>query len=122
MCCKRRSKVTLLTCLVNDPDLSVTSLTKKSEEDISNVSDGAISKLSTVAPPPSQNWFMKIFNIKPASRVFALSVSKPRAKKEILKILREWKKYGMEKIRFDRQSNVLRARVGERNCKHSPHM
>lgn len=74
---------------------------------------------SPTSPPPSQNWFMKIFNIKPASKVIALNVSKSRARKEILKILREWKKYGMENVRFDKRSNVIRGRVGELNCKSS---
>jgi dissimilatory sulfite reductase (desulfoviridin) alpha/beta subunit len=65
---------------------------------------------------PSQNWFAKILHLKPATKVLALNVSNVRARKEVAKILREWKKYGIEGVRVDKQRNTVSARVGELNC------
>ncbi|KAK2800382.1 hypothetical protein FQN51_006108 [Onygenales sp. PD_10] len=65
--------------------------------------------------PSSQNWFARFFHLKPASKTLAFSVSKTRARKEIVKILQEWKKYGMEDIKFDKETNIVTGRVAEIN-------
>ena len=66
-----------------------------------------------------KNWLTKLLRIKPAFKVLALSVSKARARKEVVKILREWKKYGLEEVRVDKKANIVRAKVGELNCRSS---
>ncbi|WEW56734.1 serine/threonine-protein kinase gin4 [Emydomyces testavorans] len=105
---------------INDPGFSISSLASKGESNNSDPEVRIASNQSDKAelpifPAPSQNWFMRIFNIKPASKVIALNASKSRARKEVLKILREWKKYGMEDIHFDKQNSVIRGKVGELN-------
>lgn len=70
----------------------------------------------TAARQSGKNWLSKLLRIKPASKVMALNVSKARARKEVVKILREWKKYGMEDVRVDKKANIVRAKVGELNC------
>lgn len=65
----------------------------------------------------SQNWFARVFQIKPASKVFALDTSKVKGRKEVFKILCEWEKYGMEEVYMDKANNIVHARVGEVNCK-----
>lgn len=64
-----------------------------------------------------QNWFARFFHIKPAAKTLAFQVSKVRARKEVVKTLYEWKKYGMEDVHFDKESNIVRGRVAEVNCK-----
>ncbi|GIJ90207.1 hypothetical protein Asppvi_009160 [Aspergillus pseudoviridinutans] len=64
----------------------------------------------------SQNWFARVFQIKPASRVVALNTSKLKGRKDVLKLLREWKQFGMEEAHLDKGNGVIRARVGEVNC------
>ncbi len=69
----------------------------------------------------NQNWFAKIFHIKPASRVICLCVSKAKARREIVKILREWRKYGLRDVVRERSDagDLIRARVDSMNCKRT---
>nr|KMM66857.1 BR serine/threonine-protein kinase 1 [Coccidioides posadasii RMSCC 3488] len=101
-------------------NISVTSLDNKDESDIFGTNDHFLSNTQNEAgspthPASSQNWFMKFFRIKAASKVIALNAPKARARKEVIKILREWKRYGIEGIRVDKQNSVIRGRVGELN-------
>lgn len=68
----------------------------------------------------NQNWFARVFQIKPASRVIALNTSKIKGRKEIYKMLREWKEYGMENIYMDKSNSVVHGRVSEVNRKCLP--
>jgi hypothetical protein len=65
----------------------------------------------------SQNWFARVFQIKPASRVIALNTSKVKGRKEVYKMLREWKEYGMENVYMDKSNSVVHGQVSEVNCK-----
>jgi hypothetical protein len=65
----------------------------------------------------NQNWFARVFQIKPASRVIALNTSKMKGRKELYKMLREWKKYGMENVYMDKSNSVVHGRVSEANRK-----
>lgn len=65
----------------------------------------------------SHNWFARVFQIKPATRVVALNTSKLKGRKDVLKLLREWKQFGMEEAYLDKANGVIRAKVGEVNCK-----
>lgn len=67
----------------------------------------------------NQNWFARFFHIKPASKTLAFKVSKLRAIKEVVKILHEWNKYGMEDVYLDRANSIVTGRVAELNCKSS---
>ncbi|KAJ5092583.1 hypothetical protein NUU61_007453 [Penicillium alfredii] len=63
----------------------------------------------------NQNWFARVFQIKPATRVIALNTSKVKGRKEVYKLLREWREYGMENVYLDKTNSVVHGRVGERN-------
>lgn len=65
----------------------------------------------------NQNWFARVFQIKPASRVIALNTTKVKGRKEIYRLLREWKEYGMENVYMDKTSSAVHGRVSEVNCK-----
>lgn len=69
----------------------------------------------------SQNWFAKFFHIKPASRVICLQVGKHKARKELVKILKEWRKYGIKDVVSERRTggDVVRGRVDMSNCESS---
>lgn len=64
----------------------------------------------------NQNWFARVFQIKPASRVIALNTSKVKGRKEIYKLLREWKDYGMENVYMDKSNSIVHGQVSEVNC------
>ena len=66
----------------------------------------------------NQNWFAKFFHISPASRVICLTIGKARAKKELVKILKDWRKYGLRDVVSERRggTDVVRGRVDASNC------
>ncbi|KAI9044923.1 serine/threonine-protein kinase [Aspergillus affinis] len=68
-------------------------------------------------PARSQNWFARVFQFKPATRVIALNTSKIKGRKEVYKILREWewKQYGLVDVCMDKSNNVIHGRVDEVN-------
>ncbi|RAK74769.1 serine/threonine-protein kinase [Aspergillus fijiensis CBS 313.89] len=66
-------------------------------------------------PGRSQNWFARVFHFKPATRVVALNTSTTKARKDVHRILRDWKKYGMQDVHLDRDRRVIYATVGEAN-------
>ncbi|KAJ5305753.1 hypothetical protein N7508_004768 [Penicillium antarcticum] len=63
----------------------------------------------------NQNWFARVFQIKPASRVIALNCSKQKGRRELYKLLREWRDYGMEDVWLDKANSVVHGRVSEAN-------
>lgn len=65
--------------------------------------------------PQHQNWLMKFLRIKPAVTVLAFQVNRIRARKEIVLVLREWRKYGMRDIVVDKAAGRVWARVGVKN-------
>jgi hypothetical protein len=62
-----------------------------------------------------RNWFMKFLNVKPASRVICFNISPVATRKEIIKVWRDWIKYGLIIVEDDRKCLVMRARVGSPN-------
>ncbi|RMZ83737.1 hypothetical protein DV738_g913, partial [Chaetothyriales sp. CBS 135597] len=68
----------------------------------------------------SQNWFAKMFHIKPAMRIMCLSISKTRARKEVVKVLKNWHKYGLRDVGFEKCAgcDVVRGRVDACNYLH----
>jgi serine/threonine protein kinase len=65
----------------------------------------------------NQNWFAKFFHIKPATRVIVLQIGKAKARKELVKILKAWRKYGLRDIVSERRvgGDVVRGRVDAEN-------
>ncbi|KAI4183331.1 MAG: hypothetical protein LQ346_006368 [Caloplaca aetnensis] len=68
--------------------------------------------------PQHQNWLMKFLRIKPAVTVIPFQVSRIRARKEVVAVLREWRRYGMRDIVVDKEKGRVWARVGVKNSLH----
>lgn len=66
---------------------------------------------------PQQNWLARLFHVKPATKYICFSVSKRRARQEIVSLLKEWRKYGAKDIVVDKERNIVFGRVGPKNCK-----
>ncbi|KAK7528532.1 uncharacterized protein IWZ02DRAFT_486572 [Phyllosticta citriasiana] len=62
-----------------------------------------------------QNWLARFLHIKPASKVLCFQVGRGRVRQEIVRLLRDWRKYGIRDIVFDRATNVVQARVDKDN-------
>ncbi|CAG8009178.1 unnamed protein product [Penicillium olsonii] len=63
----------------------------------------------------NQNWFARVFQIKPATQVIPLSISKAKGRKELYRLLREWQDFGMEDVYLDKTNSIVHGRVGEAN-------
>ncbi|KAK5278600.1 serine/threonine-protein kinase gin4 [Exophiala xenobiotica] len=79
--------------------------------------DAAIAAAALGPIEINQNWFAKFFHIKPATRVICLQISKGKARKELVKILKEWRKYGIKDVISERRTggDVVRGRVDASN-------
>lgn len=66
----------------------------------------------------SQSWFAKFLHLRPATSVLVMQTSKVRARKEIVKVLKEWRKFGLKDIEVVKRSDgdSIRARVDAINC------
>ena len=64
---------------------------------------------------PHSNWFARFLRIKPASYMLCLQISRVQARKEIIGILRGWKKYGLKDLVVDKARCIIAARVDGKN-------
>jgi len=69
-------------------------------------------------PEASQNWFAKFLHLKPATNFVVMQTSKAHARREIVKILREWRKFGIRDVAVEQRpaGDSIRARVDAVNC------
>jgi len=65
---------------------------------------------------PQQSWIAKLFNIKPATKLVCFQVTKIRARQEITRVLKEWKRYGLRGVQTDKERNIVFGRVAAKNC------
>lgn len=85
----------------------------------SSVEDAAASS-TTTRPETGQNWLAKLLHLKPATSFVVVSVSKAYVRKEVVKILREWRKFGIRDLEVEKRStgDIVRARVDAANCEY----
>ncbi|KAE8404675.1 hypothetical protein BDV37DRAFT_293732 [Aspergillus pseudonomiae] len=60
------------------------------------------------------NWFARMFQFTPATKALALNTSKMKGRKEVHKILREWKPYGMS-VHYDKADGIIHGKVTRSN-------
>lgn len=61
------------------------------------------------------NWLSRFLHIKPASKTVCFQVGRGRARQEVVRLLRDWHRFGMRDVVYDRKSNVVNARVDKAN-------
>ena len=66
----------------------------------------------------ASNWFARFLGIKPAVHVLCFQISKLRARKEVAKVFREWRKFGMQDVVVDKLTCRVWARIGKDNCSY----
>lgn len=49
-----------------------------------------------------------------------MNISKAKGRKELYKLLREWRDFGMEDVYMDKSNSIVHGRVCEANCKFKP--
>lgn len=66
--------------------------------------------------PQHQNWLARFLRIKPAMHVMCFHVSKVRARREVVSVFKDWRKFGMRDIVVDKAAGRIWARVDVKNC------
>ncbi|GME24211.1 Camk camkl gin4 protein kinase [Neofusicoccum parvum] len=62
-----------------------------------------------------QNWLSRFLHIKPVTKILAFQCGRGRARQEIVRLLREWKRFGVRDVKFDRTTNIIQASVDKNN-------
>ncbi|KAF2271997.1 Pkinase-domain-containing protein [Westerdykella ornata] len=61
------------------------------------------------------NWFYRFLNIKPASRVLCFRVSRGRARGDMVRLLRDWQRFGVRDVTYNREANTIHFRIDKNN-------
>jgi hypothetical protein len=74
-------------------------------------------------PGPSDvqmNWLSSFLHIKPASRTLCFHVGRGKVRGDLVRLLRDWQRFGVRDVTFDRTANTINARVDKinRKCSH----
>jgi len=93
--------------------------TRRGHRQIPSMEGVAISS-ATPRPEASQNWFAKFLHLKPATNFVVMQASKAHSRREIVKILREWRKFGIRDVAVEKRpaGDIIRARVDAINCEY----
>ncbi|BAE62740.1 unnamed protein product [Aspergillus oryzae RIB40] len=62
------------------------------------------------------NWFARMFQFTPATKALALNTSKMKGRKEVHRILREWKPYGIT-VHYDKADGIIYGKVSRSNIR-----
>lgn len=63
------------------------------------------------------NWLSRFLHIKPASRALCFHARRGKVRQELVNLLRDWQRYGVRDVTYDRNTNVIHARVDKNNRK-----
>ncbi|KAL1600076.1 serine/threonine-protein kinase gin4 [Nothophoma quercina] len=79
---------------------------------------GAVSgeAVNRAGPPEVQmNWLSRFLHIKPASKTLCFHVGRGKVRGDLVRLLRDWQRFGVRDVTFDRKANVINARVDKVN-------
>jgi serine/threonine-protein kinase HSL1 (negative regulator of Swe1 kinase) len=66
------------------------------------------------------NWLSRFLHIKPASRTLCFQIGRGKVRQDLVRLLRDWQRFGIQDVSLDRESNSISARVDKSNRKYSP--
>lgn len=72
------------------------------------------------APEVQQNWLSRFLRIKPASQVLCFRIGRGKVRNDLVRLLRDWKRFGVRDVAFDREANSITARIDKTNRKFPP--
>jgi serine/threonine-protein kinase HSL1 (negative regulator of Swe1 kinase) len=67
------------------------------------------------------NWLSRFLHIKPASKTLCFNIGRGKVRQDLVCLLRDWQRFGVRDVHFDRNSNVIDARVDKNNRKYTPY-
>ncbi|ORY18810.1 serine/threonine-protein kinase GIN4 [Clohesyomyces aquaticus] len=70
---------------------------------------------TTCNPDLQMNWLSRFLHIKPASKVLCFQIGRGKARQDLVKLLRDWQRFGVRDVNYERQSNSITARIDKTN-------
>ena len=75
------------------------------------------------APVAGQNWFLRFWQIRPASRTVVFAIPRQLAIRQVYEVMKGWRQFGLTDLNIDRKAFRLSARVHEHNSTYPlPHI
>lgn len=74
--------------------------------------------VNRAGPPEVQkNWLSRFLHIKPATKTLCFHVGRGKVRQDLVRLLRDWQRFGVRDVSFDRNTNIIRGRVDKANRK-----
>ena len=74
----------------------------------------------TGPPEVHMNWLSRFLHIKPATKTLCFHVGRGKVRGDLVRLLRDWQRFGVRDVTFDRKANIINARVDKVNRKYAP--
>jgi serine/threonine-protein kinase HSL1 (negative regulator of Swe1 kinase) len=65
------------------------------------------------------NWLSRFLHIKPASRTLCFQIGRGKVRQDLVRLLRDWQRFGVQDVSLDRESNSISARIDKGNRKYT---
>ena len=62
-----------------------------------------------------RSWFTRFLHIKPASRIMCFDAGRGKVRSELVRLLRNWRMYGLRDVVLDREKNLIFGRLAADN-------
>jgi serine/threonine-protein kinase HSL1 (negative regulator of Swe1 kinase) len=71
-------------------------------------------------PPEMQmNWLSRFLHIKPATKTLCFHIGRGKVRQDLVRLLRDWQRFGIRDVSFDRRTNTINGRVDKNNRKYT---
>jgi serine/threonine-protein kinase HSL1 (negative regulator of Swe1 kinase) len=71
-------------------------------------------------PPEMQmNWLSRFLHIKPANKTLCFQIGRGKVRQDLVRLLRDWQRFGIRDVSFDRDTNIISAGVDKNNRKYT---
>jgi serine/threonine-protein kinase HSL1 (negative regulator of Swe1 kinase) len=71
-------------------------------------------------PPEMQmNWLSRFLHIKPANKTLCFHIGRGKVRQDLVRLLRDWQRFGVRDVEFNRETNVINARIDKNNRKYT---
>lgn len=65
------------------------------------------------------NWLSRFLHIKPANKTLCFHIRRGKVRQDLVHLLRDWQRFGIRDVTFDRETNMIDARVDKNNRKYN---
>jgi len=86
-----------------------------------DISSDSNNDTARTGPPEMQmNWLSRFLHIKPASKTLCFQIGRGKVRQDLVRLLRDWQRFGVQDVSLDRASNSINARIDKSNRKCPP--